>query len=72
MTKEEFLSHVPEVIEQRSRGIARIEISADTTNKKEVCYRHLDRTESCGTNGRTWDEVYSRLTFYLKGHGYIQ
>ena len=72
MTKEEFLSNVPQIIVQRPRGVARIEISADTTTKKAVCYRHPDKSQSCGTIGKTWDEVYSKLTFYLKGHGHIQ
>lgn len=70
MTKEEFLSKVPQVIQHRSWGIARLEISADASHKKGVCYRHMNKkTATCGTYGISWTEVHEKLMDYLKGHG---
>ncbi len=72
MTKLEFRSSVPDVIEHRSSGYGVLEIIADTEEKKGICYRHRDRTSSFGTWGKNWFEVHEKLMKSLAFHGYIQ
>ena len=70
MTKREFLFKVPHVIQVRGWGIAKIEISTDSSNRKEVCYRDTKKqTIACGASGTSWSEVHLKLIRYLTEHG---
>ena len=70
MTKQEFLLKVPHVIQLRGWGIAKIEIAADNSQKKGVCYRHTKKqTATCGAYGTSWTEVHQKLIRHLMEHG---
>ncbi len=70
MTRQEFIAAVPNTIEHR-HGDGKLEIVADTEYEKGACYRHIDKTPSCGNFGRTWDEGYRKIISYLNCHGYL-
>jgi hypothetical protein len=65
MTKDQFLSFVPDSFVHSSRGFGKLQIVADTFLKKAALYRHHDQSTSCWSFGKTWDEVYELMTSYL-------
>ena len=72
MTKRDFLSKVPDIINHKNREYGELEIIVDSKEQKGVCYRHKDNTASCGTYGATWDEVFDNLNKYLFDEGYME
>jgi hypothetical protein len=70
MTKRDFTAKVPDIIHHKTWGYAELEIIVDKEGQKGVCYRHKDKTTSCGTYGITWKEVYTKLNKHLISEGY--
>lgn len=70
MTKSEFLSSVPEVIEHPTLGYAELKIIANKRGYKNVCYRYANNRASYGTNGSSWHEVYQALSAKLEKAGF--
>jgi hypothetical protein len=71
MEKREFLLKVPDIIEHSTRGYGELEVVVDNVNLKCVCYRHRDKTASCGTYAPSWKELYNKLSGYLIKEGYM-
>jgi len=71
MTKRDFLTSVPGIINHKDRGHGELEVVADTNEKKGVCYRHRDNTASCGSYAPTWSELYTKFSDYLISEGYM-
>jgi hypothetical protein len=42
MTKRDFLSKIPDIINHKTRGYGELEIIVDSKEQKGVCYRHKD------------------------------
>lgn len=72
MTKKEFLSKVPDIIDHKVWGYAELEIVVDSKEQKGVCYRLKDKTASCGTYGSTWNDVFESLNEHLIQEGYVK
>lgn len=72
MTKTEFMSKLPDTIEHKTWGYGELEIIVDNKDQKGACYRHKDKTSSCGNYGLTWLEVYEKLNKHLISEGYIK
>ncbi len=72
MTKKDFLYKIPDIIDHKTCGYGELEIVVDSKEQKGVCYRHRDKTASCGTYGTTWLEVYEKLDKHLISEGYIK
>lgn len=70
MTKGDFLSKIPDIINHKAWGYGELEIIVDNKEQKGICYRHKDKTASCGTYGATWNEVFDSLSKYLSEEGY--
>jgi len=70
MTKRDFLSKIPDIINHKTWGYGELEIIVDNKEQKGICYRHKDKTASCGTYGATWNEVFDSLSKYLSEEGY--
>ena len=70
MTKSDFLSKIPDIINHKTWGYGELEIIVDNKEQKGVCYRHRDKTASCGTYGASWNEVFESLSKYLSEEGY--
>ena len=71
MTKTEFLNSIPASINHKDWGYAELEIVVDNKTDKGVCYRHPDRTASCGKYAATWEELYMKLRKHLVKEGYM-
>jgi hypothetical protein len=71
MTKSEFLSSIPSIIEHNTWGFAELEIIVDKKDIKGVCYRHKDKTASGGTYDTTRLKVHDKLKNYLEEGGYL-
>ncbi len=72
MTKSDFFQSVPPSIEHKEWGYAKLEIVSNNKDSKGVCYRHGDKTASCGTYGPTWFDVYIKLSEHLRKEGYMK
>lgn len=66
MTKVEFLSKVPDIINHSAHGYGVLEILSDTQGEKGICYRHKDKVASGGNYASTWEELYIKVIKYLK------
>lgn len=65
MTKAEFFSKIPSSINHPSWGYGNLEIVVDNKETKGVCYRHDNKLSSYGTYGKSWLEVFEKLSKIL-------
>ncbi len=72
MTKSDFLSKIPDIIEHKNHGYSELSITADKVNQKGVCYLSKEKYSSCGSWGTTWQEVYNNLSQHLRSEGYMK
>jgi hypothetical protein len=72
MTKLEFLTKVPGIINHEAHGHGELEIVVDSLQKKGVCYRHKDNTASCGTYAASFAELFDKFSGRLKTQGYMK
>lgn len=71
MTKLEFRTKVPGIINHEVHGYGELEIVADLPQKKGVCYRHKGNIASCGTYAPSFAELFGKFSSRLKSLGYI-
>jgi hypothetical protein len=72
MTRLEFLTKVPGIIDHNAHGYGELEIVVDKPQKKGVCYRHKDNTASCGTYAPSFEELFDKFSDRLKNQGYLK
>ena len=69
MTKREFLGALPDFIEHKVHGYGELEIVSDD-EIKTACYRHKSNLASGGNSGNSWEEVFLKISRFLKDIGY--
>jgi hypothetical protein len=71
MTKAEFISSIPAKIDFGSWGTAELQVILETTFIKGATFQNRKGRPKGTSYGISWDEVYGKLSTYLKDHGYI-
>lgn len=71
MTGDEFISQVPAKIEHQQFGYGELQLS-ETDGIKGAWYRHEGSKVSGSGFGKSWDEVYDKLSKFLKEEGLMK
>ena len=70
MTRQEFISKVPGSIEHKLYGHGKLIILSDVDGIKGAWYRHENLVLTGKSFGQNWDDVYNKLSQYLKEEGF--
>ena len=71
MSKTEFVSNVPAIIQHQVYGIGVLKVHSYLEKSMTVWYQ-FDAKVAGTCIGNDWDEVYEELRKFLKKDGYIQ
>jgi hypothetical protein len=72
MTKDDFLSNLPETISHHGYGESNLIIVDDNPYRKTACYINEKKLQIGYRCSNTWANLYNEMILYLKGEGYIK
>ena len=66
MTREEFITRLPESINHWGRGFCKLEILRDNKTEKRACYISEKKFRVGLRSGSSWDLLYLRMVNFLE------
>ena len=72
MTKEDFLSNLPNTISHQRYGESNLIVVDDNPYRKTACYINEEELQIGYRCSNTWDNLHKEMILYLAGEGYIK
>ena len=72
MTRDEFVSQLPPTIDHRLFGPGELRMLSDVDDMKGAWYYHENSSTRGAILGDSWEDVYHKLSRYLKQQGLIK